>query len=136
MELQVAALCDAAADYEGKLSMLGAFDAILAPQFPVLHPQCSVALRMLFRREEEGLHHLVVKFGDEDGQPIAPPIESQFEVRFAEDMFLVTRNAVLNLQRLKFDKPGLYSVDLYLDGGNVASLPLQVRQLRPPVSMN
>ena len=136
MELQIAALCDAAADYEGKLSILGAFDAIVAQQFPILHPQCSIALRMAFRKEEEGLHNLVVKFGDEDGRPIVPQIETQFEVRLPRDFFFATRNLVLNLQRLKFDNPGLYSVDLYIDGTSIASLPLQVRGLVPPAPMN
>ena len=136
MELQVAALCDAAADYEGKLSMLGAFDGILAQQFPILHPQCSVALRIVFRKEEEGVPKLLVKFGDEDGRPIVQQIDTPFEVRLPKDSFFATHNLVLNLQRLKFDRPGVYSVDLYIDGASVASLPLQVRLLEKPAGLN
>lgn len=127
MEIQVAALCDAAGDYEGKLSLLGAFDTIVAQQFPILHPHCSVALRMIFRKEEEGWHSLMVKFGDEDGRPIVQPIETSFEVRLPSDLFLITRNLVLNLQHMKFEKPGLFSVDIYVDGAVAASIPLMVR---------
>lgn len=127
MEIQVAALCDAAADYEGKLSLLGAFDTIIAQQLPVVHPHCAVALRVIFRKEEEGWHKLLVKFGDEDGQPLVQPIETSFEVRLPGDLFLITHNVVLNLQHLSFPKTGIFSVDVYLDEAVAASIPLMVR---------
>ena len=83
MEIQVAALCDSAVDYEGKLCLLGAFDTIISPVLPAVHPQCSVALRLVFRKEEEGPHLVRVFFVDEDGHSIVPPMETQFEVRIA-----------------------------------------------------
>ena len=58
MEVQVASLCDAAADYNGKLSLLGAFDTILVQNVPAVHPHCSVALRIVFRDTDEGDHVL------------------------------------------------------------------------------
>ena len=39
MNIQVAVLCDAATDDNGKLNLLGAFDTIYAPQTPAVHPQ-------------------------------------------------------------------------------------------------
>ena len=39
MNIQVAVLCDAATEENGKLSLLGAFDTIYAPQMPAVHPQ-------------------------------------------------------------------------------------------------
>lgn len=134
MEVQIASLCDAAADYGGKLSLLGAFDTIVAHQVPVVHPHCSIALRFIFRKEEEGQHTLLVKFGDEDGRPIVQPIETAFEVQMPNDLFLVTRNLVLNIQHMKFDRAGLYSVDIYVDGTVAASIPLQVQVLAPAVN--
>src|SRR5207302_10994343 len=79
MEIQVAALCDSAVDYGGKLCLLGAFDTIIAGQVPAVHPQCSVALRLGFRKEEEGQHAVRVNFIDEDGRSIVPPLETVFE---------------------------------------------------------
>jgi len=35
----------------------------------------------------------------------------------------------VNIQQLKFDEPGLYSVDVRVDDENVASVPLLVRQM-------
>jgi len=80
MEIQVATLCDSAVDYGGKLSLLGAFDTIVARELPAIHPQCSVALRILFRKEEEGSHTLAVNFVNEDGKSIIPPMEGSMNV--------------------------------------------------------
>ena len=54
MTIQIAVLCDAATDYNGKLNLLGTFDTILTSQLPAIHPQCSIALRIAFNRIEEG----------------------------------------------------------------------------------
>ena len=51
MNIQVAVLCDAATDDNGKLNLLGAFDTIYTQQLPAIHPQCSIALRVTFFSE-------------------------------------------------------------------------------------
>jgi hypothetical protein len=132
MEIQVAALCDSAADYEGKLCLLGAFDTILAASVPAIHPQCAVALRILFRKEEEGFHQVTVMFVDEDGRSIVPPMETSFEVELPEDLFFSTRNLILNLQQLPFARHGAYSIDVSVDGRQMASIPLQIKLIQTP----
>jgi len=127
MEIQVAALCDAAVDYEGKLCVLGVFDTIIAASLPAVHPQCSVALRVLFRKEEEGFHEVSVLFVDEDGHSIVPPMETSFDIQLPEDLFFSTRNLILNLQQLPFARHGAYSIDVSVDKRQMASIPLQVR---------
>lgn len=126
MDIQVAALCDSAVDYHGKLCLLGAFDTIVAPRLPAVHPQCSVAVRMVFRKEEEGTHAFALNFVDADGRAIVPAIEMMLEVEVPEEFFFSSRNLVLNLQGLKFDADGQYSVDIRVDGRQVSSIPLQV----------
>jgi hypothetical protein len=131
MEIQVAALCDSAVDYEGKLCLLGAFDTIVAATLPAIHPQCSVALRIMFRKEEEGTHLVRVMFVDEDGRSIVPPMETAFEVTLPDDLFFSTRNLILNLQQLPFARKGAYSIDVSCDGRQLASIPLQIRLVTP-----
>ncbi len=133
MNIQVAVLCDAATDENGKLNLLGAFDTIFAQQLPAIHPQCSVALRVTFSSGDEGKHELQVNFVDADGHPIAnfPPVP--VEVALPEDMHFGTRNFIINIQQLKFDEPGLYSIDVVLDGQPQASIPLLVRH-NPPAA--
>lgn len=130
MDFQVATLCDSAADYQGKLCVLGTFDTIMAPNLPAAHPQCSVALRIAFRKGEEGEHVFQVRIIDEDGGSIVPPIDAKIMVQIPENVFFFCRNAVLNFQQLKFEQEGLYSVDVDVNGQQRASIPLQVRRIR------
>ena len=129
MTIQVAVLCDAATDYNSKLNLLGTFDTILASQLPAQHPQCSVALRIAFDRAEEGSHLLSMNFTDEDGQPIMPAMNVPVEILFPADATFMSRNFVINIQQLKFEQAGLYSIDLSMDGRPLSSIPLAVKML-------
>ena len=62
MDIQVAVLCDYAADYQGKLCVQGAFDTLFARQFPVIHPACALALRLCLTPEDSGDHKLGIRF--------------------------------------------------------------------------
>ena len=87
MEIQVATLCDAATDYNAKLCILGAFDTIGVAKLPIEHPQCSVALRIIFTDEDNGKHKLTIRMIDEDGRVVKPvEIESTFEVRMPDSL--------------------------------------------------
>jgi hypothetical protein len=134
MDIQIAALCDFAADYGGRLCVSGVFENIMVVGFPAIHLQCAVVLRVVFRREDEGLHHVVLNFVDEDGKPIMPPLDTQMPLEMPPDWFFGARNFILNMQNLKFDRPGMYAVDVRIDERNVISIPLTVRQVEwnPP----
>ncbi len=132
MNVQVAVLCDAATDDNGKLNLLGAFDTILTPQLPAVHPQCSIALRITFYQEDEGQHKLRVNFVDADGRSIMPNFPAlPVQVVLPEETHFVTRNFIVNLQHIKFDQPGLYSVDVFVDEEQIVRIPLLVRYLPP-----
>ena len=131
MNIQTAVLCDAATDDNGKLNLLGSFDTIYARELPAIHPQCAVALRVTFLAGDEGKRALKLSFVDADGHAIMPGIDIPVEVTLPEDMHFGTRNFIINIQQLKFDQPGLYSVDLTLDGQPQASIPLLVKHVPP-----
>jgi len=131
MNIQVAVLCDAATDDNGKLNLLGAFDTIYARELPAVHPQCSVALRVTFTSGDEGKRHLKVTLVNADGRPVMPNLDIPVEVVLAEDMHFCTRNFILNIQQLKFEEPGPFSVDISLDGRSQASIPLLVKHTPP-----
>jgi len=132
MDILVAVLCDAATDSQGKLNLLGAFDTINAAQMPAVHPQCSVALRVVFEKPEEGQHTVRLGFVDEDGRAVMPPIEIPVRVLVPDDAIFTSRNFIVNIQQLKFEKPGFYSFDVFLDGEQKCSIPLLVRVASPP----
>lgn len=132
MKIEVFALCDAAVDYSGKLSLLGAFDGIFAAETPVVHPQCAIALRLRVSRVEEGKHQLVLNFIDADGRPVMPNVNANFEVRIPQERESIAVNLVLNIHQLKFANFGEYAVDLAIDNQQAASLPLLVVQKQRP----
>jgi hypothetical protein len=133
MNIQVAVLCDAATNDQDKLSLLGAFDTIYAPQMPAVHPQCAVALRVTFFSADEGRRQLTLNFINADGHSIMPNFPTlPVEVRLPEDMHFITRNFIVNFQQLKFAEAGLYSVDVRLDGKSQASIPLSVKLVKRP----
>ena len=127
MDIQIAVLCDAATDNHGKLNLLGAFDTIFTSQLPAIHPQCSIALRMTFNKVEEGHHKVKLNFVDEDGRSVMPPIKMPVEVQVPEETIFLSRNFIVNIQKLKFEKEGLYSIDIAVDGRQEGSVPLLVR---------
>jgi hypothetical protein len=133
MNIQVAVLCDAATDDNGKLNLLGAFDTIYTQQLPAVHPQCSIALRVTFGHEDEGPHKLHLNFVDADGRSIMPGIPIPIEVSLPGDSHFGTRNFIINIQQLKFDQPGLFSIDVTLDDRSQASIPLLVKH-NPPAA--
>src|SRR5882672_10703671 len=132
MNIQVAVLCDAATDDNGKLNLLGAFDTIYAPQLPAVHPQCAVALRVTFMPGDEGTRKLTLNFINADGRSIMPAFpEIPVEVRLPEDVHFLTRNFIVNFQQLQFPEAGFYSVDIRFDSESRASIPLQVKHPPP-----
>ena len=131
MDIQVATLCDAAVDYNGKLCVIGTFDQIFARQVPVVHPSCALALRLCFKSGDEGQHKLGIAFVDEDGQPIIRPFEPVMEVRLPQENIFITHNIVLNLQGLKFEKTGTHEVQISMDGQTICSVPLRVVLVDP-----
>ena len=129
MNIQVAVLCDAATDDNGKLNILGSFDTIYAPQLPAVHPQCAVALRFTFMSGDEGDRKLKLNFVDADGHSIMPPVEIPVAVALPDDAHFLTRNFIVNIQQLKFAEIGVYSVDVRLDDKSQAAIPLWVKNL-------
>ena len=127
MDIQVAVLCDAATDNNGKLNLLVTFDTIYTKEFPAIHPQCSIALRMTFNKVEEGKHIARLNFVDEDGKSVMPNIDMPVEVTVPDETIFISRNFIVNIQKLKFDQEGLYSINVALDGRQEGTIPLLVK---------
>lgn len=127
MQVLLATLCDSAAEYQGKLSLLGAFDTLCARELPVVHPQCSLALRICYDPPDAGPHQMRIRCVDPAEKECLPPFEPLIDVTFPTPFLpFVTRNLVLNLQRVKFDKAGLYRFLVEDNGRKLISIPLRV----------
>jgi hypothetical protein len=132
MDIQIATLCDFAADYNGKLVITGTFDTLAARALPVVHPACALAMRFCFTPEDTGRHVLSITIINEDGEPLDPnnmPIKPEFEVQLPKNAPFITRNIVMNLQGLRFPTSGIYSVDIGCDDEILVRLPLRIVQV-------
>ncbi len=132
MDLQVATLCDFAAEYQGKMVISGTFDALAAKATPIVHPQCSLAMRFCFTPEDDGDHELQISIIDEDGKPINDkmPIKGGMPVQMPENVAFMTRHLVVGFQGLTFPRPGIYSVDILVDAELIQRLPLRIVQVQ------
>jgi len=127
MKVEIFTLCDAATvDAGGKLNILGSFDRLNAKQVPVIHPQCSLAIKLRFERIEEGKKRLRIAFVDSDGAAVMPTLDAATEVRFQGNDSTSTVSLALNIQQLKLPRFGEYSIDLAVDDRHESSIPLFV----------
>ena len=129
MNVEAFLLCDAATDSAGKLNILGAFDTINSPNFPTMHPQCYIVVRLRLQRIESGSHQVTIHIIDDDGKFVVPALDGNFTVEIPASDRSGNVNIILNLQGLKFDHAGEYAVILAIDGKEAARLPLHLKQM-------
>jgi hypothetical protein len=130
MRLELFSLCDFAADYGGKLSVVGVFDNIFARQMPAVHQHCCLALKIRFDKIEEGQKRVRLTISDDDGKPILPAMEIPINVVMPADARTNAIQVVANIGGLKLERFGEYSIDFALDGRHEGSIPLFVRQMK------
>lgn len=73
MDVQLALLADYAnISREGKLNILGIFDALYGKNFPIIHPQLQLVINFEATRAEEGKEKVVeVQFSDGDDNKLS-----------------------------------------------------------------
>lgn len=126
MELLVATLCDAAVENQGKLNVLGAFDAIIAQSFPARF-SCNLALRFSFNTADRGDHKFSIVLIDES-DPVEPnePQEADMQVNMPDGATgYSTQNLIKPLQGT-IAKAGTYHFSIRLDGKVLVRVPLRV----------
>ncbi len=125
--IKAALLCDYALTSEdGKLSVMGIFSNINFPSIPNAVPRFFVVIILTL---DAGMHPLRFGILDPSGQqmlPDPPSVDVQVEVPGADT------NLVVDFNNLTFSRPGIYQVQLYLEGRLVHTMPLNVQSLAQP----
>ena len=126
MELLVATLCDTAVENQGKLNVIGAFDAIIAQSFPAGFA-FTLVLRFSFTAEDHGRHTFSIRLRDDSGVPeTETPTESEMQVNMPPGTVgFSTQNMITPLQG-SVQKAGVYHFDVHFDGKILARVPFRV----------
>jgi len=53
------------------------------------------------------------------------------EVQVPEDTSFISRNFIINIQQLRFERAGLYGIDVAVASHHIGSIPLLVRHIAP-----
>lgn len=132
MRIAFALFADAAnLSQEGKLNILGVFDAVQVGSLPAVHPRAHLVARITGTRGDIGTHSMTLNWRSPDGTLLwsttgelrvdGPPMGvDEMELPFI---------AALDLP---LDKPGTFTLGIGIGESEVALVPLQVRSASPP----
>lgn len=126
MKIEVATICEAATEHGGRLNILGVQDVLFIGKTPWTQPQLCVVFRIRYSRIESGEQHLRMNFVDVDGHSLVPSFDANMHLDIVEGVESRVTNMILNLQNVKFENAGSYSLDIALNNRHEISLPLQV----------
>lgn len=134
MKAELFTACDFAADYGGKLTIVGVFDTLGATHTPVVHPQLCIVAKIRFDDIEAGRRQVRFTLTDFDGQDVLKPLDMPITAPAAPAAEAVGSvvNLVLNINGVTFSRFGEHSLDLSIDGVHIASTPLYLRRTATP----
>jgi hypothetical protein len=127
MKTELFTFCDFAQESGGKLTIVGTFDTIISRNFPCVHPQLSVVIRIRFDIWEFSDHSFRIETRDLDGEMSIEPISGKLEVKGAGNATSVS-HLMFAISNLRFSSSGVVNFVLYVDDREIASLPLYIRK--------
>lgn len=131
MHVSFALFADAAnLSQEGKLNVLGVFDALQVASLPAVHPRATLVVRLKAHADDAGRHTLGFAWVGPDGEELwsstgelevgpPPPGAVELDVPVIAAIDLPVRDA------------GTHRLNVVLDGNLHAELPLHVRAGTP-----
>ena len=123
MKIELFTFCDFAQENSGKLTIIGTFDTIISRNFPCIHPQLSVVIRLRFDLWEFSTHQFRIETRDLNGQTVIKPIQGNVEVTGAGNATAVS-HLVFTISNLHFRSAGVINFILYIDDKELSSIPL------------
>lgn len=133
MDVKLALLADGAnASGEGKLNILGIFNALHAPKFPCVHPHMCLVLRFEATRAEEGkTRNVEIQLADGDGQKVFA-LNASLVVPKGSPGMPIRLDHILALNGVRFPKPGDYVFNVLIGDDQKAAVDLKLLQVAPP----
>lgn len=126
MHIQFALFADAAnVSQEGKLNVLGVFDALQVAQLPALHPRATFVMRCKALPADEGHHEMALAWVNPESKALWTTTGT-LQVGTAPDGTGEIDLPLIAQIDLPLDVAGLYEMRVALDGEEVARVPLTV----------
>lgn len=115
MKIKILTLCDFAADYNGRLSIMGTTDRLTSEQYPSAPVSFSIACQFeLNPSTKVGTHPVSLAFYEkETGKHVMPQQElklSVSETGAEGDNRRLLANLIVKVDSLSFQNPGVYVV--------------------------
>jgi len=127
MYVAFALLADAAnVAVDGKLNILGVFDALHAASFPAVHPRVHLVVRLKAQTGDVGTHRLGLQVTGPGGATLLGH-EAQINIQPLPNGVSDVDIPLVQAFDLPLERPGPHAVLLLLDGRVVAQLPLTVQ---------
>lgn len=123
MKTELFTFCDFAQENHGKLTIIGTFDTIIARDYPCVHPNLAVVIRLRFDVWEFRKHQFRIETRDLDGDMVISPIQGNVEVEGAGNATAVS-HLVFSISNLQFRNSGIINFVLYIDDKELTSIPL------------
>ena len=134
MELTLALLADYAnISREGKLNIMGIFEQIFALNFPAVHAQLQLVMRLESTPFEAGTHPLHVAFIDADAQELFA-IPGSLAIPESQSGENITTNQIFVLNGVTLPRPGVYEFVISINDQELGRVPLRVLAMTPPTS--
>jgi hypothetical protein len=127
MKIELFTFCDFAQENSGKLTIVGTFDTIISRNFPCVHPQLSVVIRIRFDIWEFFKHSFRIETRDLDGEMNIDPINGSVDVKGVGNASAVS-HLVFTISNLHFKRSGVVNFVLYIDDKELNSIPLYIRK--------
>jgi hypothetical protein len=127
MKIELFTFCDFAQENSGKLTIVGTFDTIISRNFPCVHPQLAVVIRLRFDLWEFSNHSFRIETRDLDGEMSIEAINGNIEVKGVGNATAVS-HLVFTISNLRFKNPGVVNFVLLIDNKETGAIPLYIRK--------
>ena len=133
MHISFAVFADGAnLSQEGKLNVLGVFDALAVGGFPAVHPRTHFVVRLKGTAEDTGAHRLSFTWVNPAGE-ILWSSDGELNVTPGPNPAFEMDLPIIAVRDLPLNQAGAYSMQVALDGDLTAEVHLHVSGTAPVV---
>jgi hypothetical protein len=131
MHVSFALFADAAnLSQEGKLNILGVFDAVQVGQTPAIHPRAHLVVRLKGTPQDAGTHGMTLRWINPRGEELWSS-QGEIEVGMPPSGVAEMDLPIIASVDLPLDQAGTFSMEVLIDQQEAATVDLQVRSGAP-----